>query len=130
MAVLGFFGSRTLAGRNVTEIIRAECANHEPDYIVTSGGIDGVCNEVERFCKREAIPIKLHYPNRAKYGRGMYDMRSKAIIGESDFIVLIHDGNSPGTRHELELVKKLEKPFAYHLIEASERELELEKVQL
>jgi len=130
MTVLGFFGSRTLAGRNVTEIIRAECATHEPDYIVTSGGIDGVCNEVERFCKREAIPIKLHYPNRAKYGRGMYDMRSKAIIGESDFIVLIHDGDSPGTRHELALINKFGKPFTYHLIDRTASALKLEKVRL
>jgi hypothetical protein len=128
--ILGFFGSRTLSGKAIRNMIDLEVGKHRPEYIVTSGGIDGVCDEVERYCKRNALPIKLHYPNKAKYGRGMYDMRSKTIIGEADFLILIHDGNSPGTRHELELVKKLDKPFTYHLIEASERELELEKVSL
>ena len=51
--VLAIFGSRSLAGKSVQEIIRAEAEKHQPEYIVTSGGIDGVCNEVERFCKRE-----------------------------------------------------------------------------
>jgi len=127
--ILGFFGSRTLSGKRVQEIIASEVEKHQPEYIVTSGGIDGVCKEVERYCKRNAVPIKLHYPNKEKYGRGMYDARSKVIINEADFVVLIHDGESPGTRHELELVKEYGKPFAYHL-EASERELALEKVEL
>ena len=57
-------------------------------------------------------------------------MRSKAIINEADFLVLVHDGDSPGTRHELELVKKFGKPFTYHLIDRTVSALNLEKVEL
>jgi len=113
---LGIFGSRTLGGKRIKDIIRAEYEKYRPEYIVTSGGIRGVCTEVEIFCKRNGNPVKLYYANRVRDGRGMYDIRSKSIIRESDHIVLIHDGKSRGTKHELELVKKLEKPFTYHLV--------------
>lgn len=123
---LGMFGSRTLSGHAVKEIIAAEVKKHDPEYVVTSGGIDGVCNEVESYCKHNGLAIKLHYPNKERYGRGMYDARSKAIIRESDHVVLIHDGKSPGTKHELALVCRLSKPYTYHRVETGQSDMALE----
>ena len=38
------------------------------------------------------------------------------VIRECDYCVFIHDGKSIGTRNEMEIAKKLNKPFAYHLV--------------
>ena len=39
-----------------------------------------------------------------------------AIINDADFILLIHDGRSKGTLNELELTKKLKKPYKKYIL--------------
>ena len=76
-----------------------------------------------RYARKEGMPLKLHFLNRA-YGRGQFNERSKAIALESTHLIIIHDGQSTGTANELTLVKKLKKPYTYHLVK---RETELAK---
>ncbi len=115
--ILSFQGSRILDGDEVIEIIEKEIKRHNPEYIVTSGEADGVCRLAREYCRRNGIPLKLHYLQIKKYARGAYHYRSLAVIKESDYVIFIHDGRSKGTKNELEIAKKLKKPYTYYKVE-------------
>jgi hypothetical protein len=46
------------------------------------------------------------------------------VIKASDTVLLIHDGESYGTRNELERTKKFGKPFRYEVLEATDTKLQ------
>lgn len=113
--VLGFFGTRYLDGDSHYNLIADEVVKHNPQYIVTSGETEGISMLARRYARKEAIPLKLYFLNRT-HGRGQHDQRSRGIVEEATHIILIHDGQSTGTANELALVKKLKKPYTYHLV--------------
>jgi len=45
------FGSRTLRGKRVREIINSELAGKKIEYVVTSGETNGVCAMARLYCK-------------------------------------------------------------------------------
>lgn len=114
--VLGFFGTRYFDGDGFYDLIAQEVVKHKPEYIVTSGGTEGISMLARRYARKEGIPLKLHFLNRA-YGRGQFNERSKCIAEESTHLIIIHDGESTGTANELALVKKLKKQYTYHLVQ-------------
>ena len=114
--VLGFFGTRYFDGDGFYNLIAEEVAKHKPEYIVTSGETEGISMLARRYARKEAIPLKLHFLNRT-YGRGQFNQRSRGIAEEATHLIIIHDGKSTGTANELALVKKLKKPYTYHLIQ-------------
>lgn len=118
ITILAFQGSRSLKGVEVWEIIDAEVKKHNPDYIVTSGETAGVCEITRDYCRKNGIPLKLHFFNRKKYGRGIYHHRSMAIMTECTFCVFIHDGFSKGTKNEMVIAKKLKRENTYHRLSA------------
>jgi len=113
--ILAFQGSRILDSQKVIEIIKMEIEKHNPEYVITSGEASGVCEKTREYCKRNGIPLKLHFLQK-KYARGIYHHRSIAVIKESSFCVFIHDGKSKGTQNEIEIAKKLNKPMSYHKV--------------
>lgn len=84
--------------------------------IVTTQEPLGVCTVAQQIAKSEHLTLELHFLN-FRYGQGAYHERSKEVILASDKVLLIHDGVSHGTRNELELVKKLRKPYRYETLE-------------
>ena len=98
--ILSFHGSRILDNENVWNKIGEEIKKHNPKYIVTHGEASGVCEMARDYCRRNGIPLKLHYLQK-KYARGMYHMRSLAVIKECDYAIFIHDGQSKGTKNKL-----------------------------
>ena len=117
--VLGFFGTRYFDGDRFYELIATEVAQHQPDYIVTSGESEGVSMLARRYARKEGIPLILHFLAR-RHGRGMHDQRSKSIAKDATHLIIIHDGQSTGTANELTITKKMDKPYTYHLIERAE----------
>ena len=113
-AVLGFFGTRYLDDDIYYRLIAAEVAKHKPQYIVTSGETEGISMLARRYARKEAIPLKLYFLDRA-HGRGQHSQRSRSITEEATHIIIIHDGQSAGTANEFALVKKIGKPYTYHL---------------
>lgn len=119
--VLGFFGSRHFDGDGFYGLIAEEVAKHKPQYIVTSGETEGISMLARRYARKEGMPLKLHFLN-CVYGRGQYNQRSRGIAEEATHLIIIHDGLSTGTANELALVKKLKKPYTYHLIQQASTE--------
>jgi len=113
--ILGFFGTRYFDGDGFYGLVADEVTKHKPEYIVTSGETEGISMLARRYARKEGMPLKLHFLNRT-YGRGQYNQRSKGIAEEATHLIIIHDGQSTGTANELALVKKLKKPYTYHLV--------------
>jgi hypothetical protein len=113
---LGIFGSRTLKDERVKIIILEKIEELKPDKLITCQEPQGVSEVAQRVSKELGIPLQLHFLN-FKYFRGAFERRSKEIVKESDFFLIIHDGESKGTANEFKLVKKSGKPFSYELLE-------------
>ncbi|MDR1218260.1 MAG: hypothetical protein LBK73_01470 [Treponema sp.] len=106
----------------------ADFLNGRPgfDMLVTTQEPKGVCALAQVYAKENAIPLELHFLNIKKYARGAFEHRSDEVIKSADFILLIHDGESQGTKNELERVKKFNKPYKYVKLDKS-TELEREE---
>jgi hypothetical protein len=124
---LAVFGSRSIKDSRV-KIEIADFLNGRPgfDMLVTTQEPKGVCALAQVYAKENAIPLELHFLNIKKYARGAFEHRSDEVIKSADFILLIHDGESQGTKNELERVKKFNKPYKYVKLDKS-TELEREE---
>jgi len=112
------FGSRSLIDERVETIILEQMKEVGGTKIVTCQEPQGVSEVAQRISKRYAFPLQLHFLN-MQYLRGAFEQRSKEIIAESDFFIVIHDGESKGTENKLKLVKKSGKPYHYEVLESS-----------
>ena len=52
--------------------------------------------------------------------RGAFEHRSKEVINDCDYMVLIHDGESKGTANELKQTIKAGRPYKYYELEKAE----------
>ena len=123
---LAFFGSRTLFNDTAKGAIYEAIALHKPDEILTASEPDGVCKLAQQVAKEKAIPLTVYFLN-FKYLRGAFEHRSKEVIENADFVVLLHDGKSKGTMNELEQVKKMRKKWSYELIEVEPTHKEIKQ---
>jgi len=98
------FGSRSLKGEEVREIIEKEIKEYKIGQITTAGEIKGASEEARKLCKKLAIPLMVMFPD-LRRGRGKYWHRSLNIIANSDRILIVWDGESRGTAGEIKLVK-------------------------
>lgn len=124
---LAVFGSRSIKDNRV-KIEIADFLNKHPDFdmIITTQEPKGVCAIAQVYAKENSMPLELHFLNIKKYARGAFEHRSDEVIKSSDFILLIHDGESQGTKNELARVKKFNKPYKYITLDKS-TELEREE---
>ena len=114
---LTIFGSRSLSGVKVYNLISTIVEEYKPTIIITSAKIKGVCEVVRNFCEEKSLPLLVYFAD-PKYHKGMYKHRSDAMIANSDYVLLIHDGESKGTANELAMVKKTGIPHSYHKLPA------------
>lgn len=77
---LCFFGSRTLKGKAVEDLMISEIEKYRPTMIVTSGETDGVCAAARRLSRRFAIPLKVYWLDFRKHAR---DQRIQKIMAEN-----------------------------------------------
>lgn len=122
---LGIQGSRSLDDERIEQAIEQEIARQDPEAIVTSAEIDGVCRLARQIAQRKRIALTVHYTNRAN-GRGMHDRRSKAIQADCDWVLFIHDGESKGTAGEIALARKTRKPHT--VVTIAQRDMD-EKIE-
>ena len=125
---LAFFGSRSLRTRKkeVLKIIEAEIKKHNPELVVTSGAPGGVCKLVRDYCKKNGFTLKLYNLDFKKHNRGAFQYRSMLTIEDSDYVILIHDGKSRGTKNEFDLVRRFGKLYTYHLIKIQKEDIRVD----
>jgi uncharacterized phage-like protein YoqJ len=101
--------------------------NKHYDTIVTTQEPKGVCQLAQIFAKENSMILELHFLNIKKYAKGAFEHRSDNVIKSSDFLLLIHDGESKGTQNELERVKKFKKPYKYVMLDKTDELQNTEK---
>jgi len=104
---LGIFGSRTLEGEQIREIIEDEMEKYNVKEIVTAAEIKGVSEEARKIAHRKGLCQTLFSPDEKRFAEGCYHFRSILIATNSDRLLIIWDGESKGTRGEIELCKNL-----------------------
>jgi hypothetical protein len=115
---VGIFGSRSLKDERVKTIILEKIKELNATLILTCQEPQGVSEVAQRVCKNYGYPLQLHFLN-MQYLRGAFEQRSKEIIAEADYFIILHDGESKGTANEKKLVEKSGKPFYYEVLEKS-----------
>ncbi len=83
---------------------------------IISGGARGVDTLAEIYAKEYNIPIKIYKAEWDTLGKSAGYIRNRDIITNSDIVVCLWDGISKGTKHSLELAKKLNKQINLKII--------------
>lgn len=113
---LAVFGSRSLGGDAVRELIREVCDRHEITHIITGGDVHGVSAEARTYAQQaDGIALTLHWLDRAHRAQGAFHHRGQTVVDEADIALLIHDGTSTGTANELAQVRKAKQPHIYRV---------------
>lgn len=113
---VGVFGSRILKDERIKTIILEKIKEVNATLILTCQEPQGVSEVAQRVAKDYGYPLQLHFLN-MQYLRGAFEQRSKEIIAEADYFIILHDGESKGTANEKKLVEKSGKPYHYEIIE-------------
>lgn len=108
---LAIVGSRSF---NNYELLKKEINNFisENDFSINqiiSGGARGADNLGEKYAKELNIETQIFYPDWNKYGKKAGFIRNEDIINNSDVIIAFWDGQSHGTKHDIELANKYKK---------------------
>ena len=115
---VGVFGSRSLKDERIKTIILEKIKDIGATKILTCQEPQGVSEVAQRISKDYGYPLQLHFLN-MQYLRGAFEQRSKEIIADADYFIIIHDGKSKGTENEKKLVEKSGKPYHYEIVEPS-----------
>jgi hypothetical protein len=113
---VGIFGSRSLKDERIKLILLEKINELKVTKILTCQEPQGVSEVAQRICKDYGYPLQVHFLN-LQYLRGAFEQRSKEIISDADYFIILHDGVSKGTENEKKLVEKSGKPFYYEIVE-------------
>ncbi len=108
---LAIVGGRTFNDYDIlNEHIAKVC--QENDFTITeiiSGGARGADKLGERYAKDNNIPIRIFPAEWDKYGKSAGFRRNKDIIDACDVCVAFWDGESRGTKHDIDLCRSVGK---------------------
>ena len=108
---LAIVGSRTFNDYNLLELTVK--ANYDVPNIsqIISGGACGADKLAEHFAKNNNIETTIYKPDWNKYGKRAGYMRNVDIINAADHVLAFWDGNSKGTKHDIDIAIKYNKPL-------------------
>jgi hypothetical protein len=107
---LAVVGSRTF---NNYDLLKCKLdVIHEKKVItcIISGGAKGADSLAEKWSKENNIETLIFKPDWDKYGKRAGFLRNEDIIKNSDAVVAFWDGISHGTKNDIDLAKKYNKP--------------------
>lgn len=108
---LAIVGSRTFNNYNVLDIILHEF--EEINYCsiteIVSGGARGADSLGEKYAKDHNIPIKIFLAKWDILGKSAGFKRNVDIVNYCDEVIAFWDGQSKGTKHTINLAKKMGK---------------------
>ena len=98
-----------VGSRGITEFDMALLIDFDVECII-SGGASGVDRLAIEFAKANGMDFKEIKPDYKRYGRCAPILRNKEIVNEADFVIVIWDGISKGTKSVIDYCKKMNKP--------------------
>lgn len=116
---LAIVGSRTFFDYKVLKKTLDDISTeHGLNYVeIISGGAKGADSLGEMYAKEKGIPTKIFPAEWKKYGKSAGFKRNVDIIKNCDVCVCFWNGESHGTKHDIELCKEMHKPcFVWNFI--------------
>ena len=104
--ILGVVGSRGFSDYPRMKRVLSEYAIKK----IVSGGAKGADSLAERYAKENSIPVLKHIPDWSQ-GKSAGIKRNVKIVDDAEGVVAFWDGNSPGTKHSIDLARKNNKLF-------------------
>lgn len=110
---IAIVGSRTFTNYNQMDNIVYEYIklNKIEDVTIVSGGASGADTYGEQLASRHKYKTNIIKPDWTQYGKSAGFVRNKSIVESSDVIFAFWDGKSQGTKHTIELCKKMKKKY-------------------
>ena len=96
--------------RGINKFDLEEYIPEETDLII-SGGADGIDSLAEKYADAHRISKLILRPRYDLYGRAAPLKRNETMVDLSDYILVIWDGKSKGTKHTIEYAEKHNKPI-------------------
>ena len=103
-------GSRNIVVENIQQFLPENVSE------IISGGAKGVDTCAEEYAKNNGIKMTVIKPDYKKYGKPAPLVRNKEIVKNAEFVVLVWDGKSRGTKFVLEHCEKINKPHKVYII--------------
>lgn len=91
---------------------------------IISGGAKGADSIGEKYADENNIPKLIFKPDWQKYGKRAGFLRNEDIIKNCNFCLAFWDGESHGTKHDIELCKKYNIPCFIYNFNSGESEIE------
>ena len=104
--------------RSITDYAEVCRAIHDSGYEITkiiTGGARGVDRLGERYAQEKGIPYESMAADWAK-GRWAGFARNRELSKLGDALIAVYDGQSRGTAHMIDLMKKLGKPTFVRIV--------------
>lgn len=76
---------------------------------IVSGGARGADRLAEKYAEEKNLPTKIFIPDWDGLGKKAGFIRNEIIVENSDMVIAFWDGQSRGTKHTIELAKKMNK---------------------
>lgn len=99
-----------VGSRSITEFDLSPYIPDDVDTII-SGGAIGVDSVAEQYADRHRLSKYIVRPRYDLYGRAAPLKRNEQIINMADYVLVIWDGRSQGTKYIIDYSKKIGKPF-------------------
>lgn len=84
---------------------------------VVSGGAKGVDSYGETWAVGKGIPVKRMPADWARFGRGAGFYRNVDMAEYCDQGIIIWDGESKGTLHMIDIMRRLNKPYYLDIVD-------------
>lgn len=83
-------------------------AKLSPDSSLSFTGKDkkGVDVLAKAWAVSNGVPVETYKADWARYGRGAGHRRNAEMVTASDFVLILWDGSSTGTKNDIDLCKK------------------------
>lgn len=107
---IAIVGSRTFDNYATLENWILSHVAVESISLVISGGASGADTLGEQFAKKYNIPTKVIRPDWATYGKSAGIVRNAEIVKECEACFIFWDGLSRGTKSNIDLCQRYEKP--------------------
>ena len=109
--------------RSVRDLAPVEEAIQQSGFQITelvSGGARGVDRLAEQWARGRGIPVRTFRPDWVRAGRGAGFASNREMADYADALVAVWDGQSRGTAHMVEAMRKRGKPVHACLASGSE----------
>jgi predicted Rossmann fold nucleotide-binding protein DprA/Smf involved in DNA uptake len=77
---------------------------------LVSGGAEGVDTIAEEIAKEQNIPIERYLPDWHTHGKKAGYLRNRTMVDHCDFVIVVWDGNSKGSKHTMDIAIEKGKP--------------------